>query len=249
MPVGEVKRKLRIGDQFRETHGLHGEVLYHLVRHDADELLLTGDPLDIHMDHPLVGEDQLVPDSLIAVHDLLALDQHSIDVLVHIAGVDLCEIEIPIGIEIESHDIGLRIVETLFVLNRISGFHGSPEMSRVRRTAETIRRSRHDGMQVLRYLRPDRGGFRSPTPAVRGGTGEDRQLQGGTREGVGAHRQVSEPSILMADKGQLRPDRLREGQLLRDGGESSEIQSFRIEDAGDPMDIHGVQLGLRAIHQ
>ena len=153
--VGEVEVQLRIGDELRETDGLDGEVLDHLVRHDAEELLLACDPLDIHVDHPLVREDDLVPDGLVAVDDLLALAQQRIDVLVHVARVDLREIEIPIGIEIESHGIGLRIVETLFVLNRISPVYGRHELSGMRCGAEGRRGDRDGHLQVLRDARED----------------------------------------------------------------------------------------------
>ena len=53
----------------------------------------------------------------------------------------------------------------------------------------------------------------------------------------------------MAAQRELRPIRIGQGQLVQDGRLSSEIQSYRDQASGGPVDLHGLQLGMRALHQ
>ena len=117
---------LQFAVQVDDPCGLHGEAGDRLVGYRGDVLLLSGDPLYVDGDEPLVGEQDVVTYGLVHSKDLLVGQEHSEDV-----GTDCIVLNLPhlqvLGILEIDHEYQNRLKTSSEYFNTSS--MGIPAMS------------------------------------------------------------------------------------------------------------------------
>ena len=102
--VREHQEQLRIREQLRKAGGLDGEILDLGIGHDAVASPLSGDPLNVDGNDPLIRKNELISNGLERHLHRLAIDEERRHFLFDRVDFDLLQIPYRVLIEIHSHN-------------------------------------------------------------------------------------------------------------------------------------------------